>query len=211
MNIRVFNADDHPILLKGIVDLIVSTEGLDWVGSARDGKETLEKIIHLEPDIALLDIEMPHYSGIEVARKLREEKVSTKIILFTLFKDSSFIKQALDEGVMGYLLKESTELEIIDCIRKVAGGTKYVTAALADTLINLNNPTSSILTVLTEHELAILKLIARNKTSKEIASMMFLSPKTISNHRSNISKKLQLGGEQNALLKWVLENKHLLN
>jgi len=210
MSIRVLNADDHPILRKGIVDLIVESEGLEWVGSASDGKEALQKIQDIKPDIALLDIEMPHLTGIEIARELKQKASETKVILLTLFKDSSFVKNALAEGVMGYLLKESKESEILDCIKSVSEGKPYISPSLTNVLITINSGNNSPLESLTEHEINILRLIAKNKTSKEIAEMLFLSPKTISNHRNNISKKLGLEGQQNALLKWVLENKDQL-
>ena len=210
MSIRVFNADDHPILRKGIIDLIVESPGLEWVGSASDGKEALEKILDIKPDIALLDIEMPHLTGIDIARELKQKGSETKIILLTLFKAASFVKNALAEGVMGYLLKESKESEILDCIKSVFEGKPYISPSLTNVLITMNTGTDSPLEALTEHEINILRLIAKNKTSKEIAEMLFLSPKTISNHRNNISKKLGLEGQQNALLKWVLENKDQL-
>lgn len=210
MSIRVLNADDHPILRKGIVDLLVESQEFEWVGSASDGKEALEKIQDIKPDIALLDIEMPFLTGIEIARELKQKGSDTKVILLTLFKDASFVKNALAEGVMGYLLKESKEAEILDCIRSVSEGRPYISPSLTNVLITMNSGKDSPLESLTEHEINILRLIAKNKTSKEIAEMLFLSPKTISNHRNNISKKLGLTGQQNALLKWVLENKDLL-
>lgn len=211
MAIKVFNADDHPILRKGIVDLIVETDGFDWVGSADNGSEAWDKIQSFHPDIALLDIEMPGYSGIEICRLIQESELNTRVVVLTLFKDAGFIRQALDAGVHGYLLKESRESEIIDCLRSVAEGRKYVSPALTQTLMDLNKEEANVLEGITEHEKNILKLIARNKTTNEIAEMLFLSAKTISNHRTNISKKLKLDGQQNALLKWVLENKELFD
>lgn len=207
MAIRVFNADDHPILKKGIIDLIRQTEGLEWVGSASDGKEAYTKITQIKPDIALLDIEMPFYTGLELARKLKSESFDTRVILLTLYKDSGFIKNAFREGVMGYLLKEASENEIISCINSVAEGKRFISPSLTDIVINMNSEKEALFSSLSEHEVNILRLIARNKTSKEIAEMLFLSPKTIANHRNNISKKLGLSGKQNALLKWVLEHK----
>lgn len=209
--IRIFNADDHPILRKGMIELIQQTEGMTWSGSASDGREALEKIRAIRPDIALLDIEMPHASGIEIARQLKYEGLPTRIILLTLFKDPVMVKTALQEGVMGYLLKESPETEIIQCIHAVHTGSKYISPVLTDLMISMttgddNDPVA----VLSDREKNILRLIARNKTSREIAELLFLSPKTVANHRSNIAKKLSLDGEQNSLLKWAVANKKLL-
>ncbi len=210
MPIKVFNADDHPILRKGVSNLLAETSDIDWVGSAGDGREALEKIRAMQPDVAVLDIEMPHLSGLEVARTLIGENSRTAFILLTLFKDESFFRNAMAAGIKGYLLKESSEAEILTCIRSVHQGRAYVNASLTHFLLNLQQPTNSILEKLSNHEINILKLIARQKTSVEIADMLFISPKTVGNHRSNISKKLNLSGRQNGLLKWAMEHRELL-
>jgi len=207
MSIKVFNADDHPILRKGVSNLLAETVDIDWVGSAGDGQEALTKIRALQPDVAVLDIEMPHLSGLEVARILLKEGSTTAFVLLTLFKEESFFQNAMAVGIKGYLLKESSEKEILDCIRTVHQGKAYVNPSLTYLLIK---DKSSILDQLTSQEINILKLIARQKTSIEIADMLFVSPKTVSNHRSNISKKLNLSGEQNGLLKWAMEHRELL-
>ncbi|MFK7775095.1 MAG: DNA-binding response regulator [Saprospiraceae bacterium] len=209
MKIRVFNADDHPLLRKGVTELLKETDGLEWVGSAEDGKEALDKIKSIQPDVAILDIEMPHHTGLEVAQILLEEGIKTKFVLLTLFKEESFFRNAMKAGVKGYLLKESSEKEIIDCIHSVNQGKPYVNPSLTQYLI-FEKPTNNILDNLTDHEVNILKLIARQKTTAEIASMLFISPKTVSNHRGNIGKKLDLSGEQNGLLKWAIEHRDLL-
>lgn len=211
MAIRIFNADDHPMLRKGIIDFIVDTDGLEWVGSAADGQEAYEKIINTRPDIAILDIEMPKMTGLEVAKKLIELKSDTAVILLTLFKDESFLQNAIDIGVKGYLLKESTESEILDCIHSVSKGRIYVNPNLMHVLLQAKAEKSSVLSLLSTQEINILKLIAKRKTSAEIADMLFISPKTVANHRSKITKKLELSGEQNSLLIWALEHKDLLN
>lgn len=210
MAIRVFNADDHPMLRKGVTDLIVETEGMQWVGSAANGEEALQKIREIQPDVAILDIEMPVFSGLEVSKMLIEEGSKTHLILLTLFKDEKLLHRALGLGVMGYLLKESSTQEIIDCIRTVSQGRAYVNPSLTHHLINAPKPQDDVLAGLSAHEINILKLIAMNKTSTQIADMLFISPKTVANHRTNISKKLQLDGQQNGLLKWALEHKEHL-
>jgi len=210
MPTRVFNADDHPMLLKGIIDLIRNTEGLEWVGSAGDGREALAKIRNLNPDIAILDIEMPYMNGLEVAKTLIAEGCETGIILLTLFKEESFLRNAISTGVKGYLLKESSEKEILDCIESVSKGQIYVNPKLTHILLDSKAKEHQIFDILSKQELNILKLIASHKTSAEIADMLFISPKTVGNHRSNITKKLELSGEQNSLLKWALDHKDLI-
>lgn len=208
--IKVFNADDHPILCKGVSDLIGETQDMEWVGSAADGNEALRKIRALQPDVAILDIEMPGLTGLEVAKKLLDENTSTQLILLTLFKEEAFLRQAIDMGVKGYLLKESRQQEILDCIRTVANKQAYISPGMSRYLIKSPKPENSILSALSKHEINILKLISRQKTSAEIADMLFISPKTVGNHRSNIGKKLELSGEQNGLLKWAMKHRDLL-
>jgi DNA-binding NarL/FixJ family response regulator len=208
--IKVFNADDHPILRKGITNLVVESPDMEWVGSAENGTEALKKILILEPDVAILDIEMPGMTGIEVAKTLFEKNISTAVVILTLFKDETFFRRALKSGIKGYLLKESSEKEIIDCIRSVSQGRAYVNASMSH-LLFAEKEEKSALSKLSQHERNILKLIAKSKSTAEIAEMLFLSPKTISNHRNNISKKLELKGEQNGLLKWALAHKEQLD
>ncbi|MEL7533207.1 MAG: response regulator transcription factor, partial [Bacteroidota bacterium] len=140
-----------------------------------------------------------------------EEGLATEFVLLTLFKNESFFHNAIEAGIKGYLLKESSEKEIIDCIRSVHLGKPYVNPSLTQHLISSKQTKDQLLTQLSQHEINILKLIARQKTSAEIADMLFISPKTVSNHRTNISKKLSLTGEQNGLLKWALEHKDMLS
>ena len=208
--IRIFNADDHPLLRKGVTNLLVETADMEWVGSAEHGKEALEKLRILRPDVAILDIEMPHMTGLEVAQTLLAEESPTAFVLLTLFKDESFFRNAMQAGIMGYLLKESSEREILDCVRSVYSGRAYVNSSLTQFLINHQKAEDEILSSLSSHELNILKLIARQKTTAEIADMLFISPKTVGNHRTNISKKLALGGKQNGLLTWAVEHRDLL-
>lgn len=210
MAIRVFNADDHPMLRKGVSDLIVQAPGLDWVGSAENGKDALEKIRAVRPDVAILDIEMPLLTGLDVAKTLLDEGTATRFILLTLFKDKAFLNRALEIGIKGFLLKESSEKEILECIQYVSEGKAYVNASMTQFLISPQLAPSNVLGQLSSHEINILKLIARQKTSNEIADMLFISTKTVANHRTNISKKLDLNGEQNGLLKWAIEHKDLL-
>lgn len=210
MSIRVFNADDHPILRKGITDLVTEAPGMTWVGSAEDGQEALDKIRQLRPDVAILDIEMPNKTGIEIATQLIGEKCGTAFILLTLFKEERLLKAALQAGIKGYLLKDSSEAEIVAAINSVAKGQAYVNASLTHWLLNSKPDKDDPLEQLSEHERNILRLIAREKTTAQIANMLFLSPKTIANHRNNISKKLGLRGEQNGLLKWALARKQEL-
>lgn len=211
MPIRVYNADDHPILRKGITDLIQEATELEWVGSAKDGKKALEEIRSLAPDVAVLDIEMPYHTGLDVAETLLKEGLDTHFVVLTLYKEEELLVKALKMGVKGYLLKESSERDILACIHAVAEGRLYVDPSLTQYLALQKRDKGDVFANLSDHEIDILRLISRQKTSAEIADMLFISPKTIANHRSNISKKLNLAGVQNGLLKWAMEHKESLD
>jgi DNA-binding NarL/FixJ family response regulator len=211
MPIRVYNADDHPILRKGITDLIQEAAELEWVGSAKDGKKALEEIRSLLPDVAVLDIEMPYHTGLDVAETLLKEGLDTHFVVLTLYKEEELLNKALKVGVKGYLLKESSERDILACIHAVAEGRSYVDPSLTQYLALQKRDKGDVFANLSDHEIDILRLISRQKTSAEIADMLFISPKTVANHRSNISKKLNLGGVQNGLLKWAIEHKESLD
>jgi len=211
MAIRVYNADDHPILRKGITDLIQEATELEWVGSAKDGKKALEEIRSLAPDVAVLDIEMPYHTGLDVAETLLKEGLDTHFVVLTLYKEEELLVKALKMGVKGYLLKESSERDILACIHAVAEGRLYVDPSLTQYLALQKRDKGDVFANLSDHEIDILRLISRQKTSAEIADMLFISPKTIANHRSNISKKLNLAGVQNGLLKWAMEHKESLD
>ena len=192
-------------------DFIQETAELTWIGSADNGDDALKKIRSISPDIAILDIEMPKMTGIEVAKQLISEGSSTRFIIMTLFKDEMFLRNALSAGIKGYLLKESEEKEIRDCILSVYNDRVYVNASLTHLMYEQAQRKHEVLSNLSDHEINILKLISQQKTSSEIADMLFISPKTVSNHRTNISKKLNLKGVQNGLLKWALEHKDILS
>lgn len=213
--IRVIVADDHPLTRKGVTDVLVSRDNIEVVAEAGDGREAFEKIKHFKPDIAILDINMPEMDGIEVCRKVANAGLDTNLIIVTMYKEQEFYDEAMDVGVRGYLLKDSAVLELVECVEKVADGRHYLSGQLAsfatDRLDDLSKKQQFFaqLGTVTSTERNILKLIAQDKTTNEIAEMLFISPKTVENHRGNICKKLDIHGS-NALLKWVIENRLLL-
>lgn len=204
--LTIYTADDHPVLSKGLRDIINVEYRFKLLGYSADGETALNEILMKEPDIAILDIEMPVLNGIEVAKKLIENQSKTKVVFFTLYNERSFFLRAMDLGVRGYLLKDSAPEEIISCIDTVHNGGAYVSPSMSTFLVDRHSQ-ESILGVLSKQEQNIVKLIGQHKTSAEIADLLFISEKTVSNHRSNIGRKLKLDKKQNSLLTWVLENK----
>ncbi len=167
--------------------------------------EAYQTIVHLKPDIAILDVEMPMLSGIDVCKKVLAEKHFTKIIVLTMHRERHFFEDAMQSGVSGYLLKDGATQELRKCIEKVCAGERFVSDSLHNLVAGLEQA-ASLLNLLTPTERIILKLIGEAKTTAEISKLLFVSPKTVENHRTNISRKLNLGGTQNALLKFALQN-----
>lgn len=214
--IRVLIADDHPIFRVGLVNVIKQNTGISLVMEAENGEQALAKIRELEPDVAVLDVEMPGLNGLQVCEILKDEKCPTKILILTLFKEISIYHKAMEVGAMGYLLKDHAPDELIFAIETVSKGAKYVSPALESSLTHGKNhlimdpKIREVVDKLSNTEKKILKLIAEQKTTKDIAGKLFISEKTVENHRYNINKKLGLEGGQNNLLKFAIENKSLI-
>jgi DNA-binding NarL/FixJ family response regulator len=198
-------ADDHPLILKGLQDFLIEKKHT-IIGSASDGKEAYKLIIKHEPDIAILDIRMPFMSGIEIA-KLCKNKVQTKIILITFERNSILYHQAKDLNIYGYLLKEFALTEIENCLNSVLNDIPYFSPEIENYFSE--KPKNLNIEILTPAEKRILKLIAQNKTAKEIALVFDISSRTVEKHKSNIIKKLNMDSHKNSLLIWAKENRDL--
>lgn len=207
-------ADDHPIFRKGLAEVIASGTDYSVVAECGDGVTALRLITELAPDIALLDIQMPKMTGFEVLKALHQAQLTTKVIFLTMHSEENIFEKAMDLGAQGYLLKESVTDDILLCLKNVLAGRFYVSGSISDYLVRLSssrkagNERTGLLK-LTTTEMKILKLIAEKRSSKEIAELLFVSVRTVENHRNNICIKLELHGA-NALLPFAIENKHLL-
>ena len=213
-NPKLIIADDHPIFRKGLVDLITSTTRFSICGEAENGNVAFDLIKELTPDIAILDINMPGMNGFDIAKKVKSEALKVNIIFLTMYNEEELFNKAMDLGVKGYILKECAVKDILDCIQSVADGKYYISPVISDYLVNrstvlkIDEKQKSAIDKLTPTEKQILQLIAEDKTSKEIADKLFISVRTVENHRMNICNKLSIHGS-NALLKFALENKQL--
>lgn len=202
---KILIADDHPFTLQGTKSF-VEAYGFTVCDACSNGVAALN-LIHLHaPDIAILDINMPGLDGIDVAKKVQELKLKTKIILLTMHKEMTVYKKAKEYGIYGYILKENAEIELEKCLIEVVKGNKYVSEKLQDDLFIDSKNDDSQLAKLTLSERKIIELIAQQKTSKQIAALLFLSEKTVEGHRTNIIEKLNLPKEKNILLKWAIQN-----
>ena len=207
-SIDVLIAEDHPIFRRGLVEIVNSEPSMTVIANLSNGMNVTTVAKNCNPDIILLDIDMPMKSGLEVATDLQAENSPAKVIFLTSNSSYEIFSKAIAAGAKGYILKDNAIEDTVNCIRLVAQGKMYVSPSLSGYLINdykapKNDTLATLKDKLTPSEFKILNLIAAHKTSKVISEELFISPKTVENHRTNISKKLELSGA-NSLLKFVL-------
>ena len=193
---RIVLADDHPITLAGLRMLIEADEHLELVGEATSGPQALEAIIATRPDIAILDISLPQMNGIALARQLAKECPSVGVVALTSHEDRSYLDQALEAGVRGYVLKKSTTACLLHAVRGVHVGGLYIDPAIAGERLKSLRPNKrgrmSGTSELTERETEVLKFVARGLTNKEIAGKLDVSPKSVETYRARGATKLGL-------------------
>lgn len=212
--ITIVLADDHPIVRQGFVHLIQQDAQFQVLGLAGNGREALAMIRELQPKVAVLDIAMPEMSGLDVAKSVLGETPSVAVVLLTMYRDREYFDEAVSLGIRGYILKDSAVADLLACLRTVAQGGHYISPVLSGYLLRTEGskppaPLQVLLDRLTPSEKAVMKLISQNKTSKEIADEMFISHRTVQNHRFNMCRKLELKG-YNKLLHFALEHKTYL-
>lgn len=213
--ITILIADDHPVFRKGLRDIVLEEKNFHVVGEAGEGDKVVEMVCTLKPDVLLLDLNMPGANGLDIADQLKGMESPVKIVVLTMHKEESVFNKVMDLGVLGYVLKESAVQDIMSGIRAVTDGQYYISPGISEYLLNRRTKSRELfqdhpsLKSLSSSERKILKLISKNKSSKDIADMLFVSVRTVENHRMNICNKLDIHGA-NALLKFAIENRSML-
>ena len=214
-DIRIVIADDHPLMRQGLRQVIELEPNLTVVGEAGNGSEALQMVELLRPDVAILDVDMPHQDGFQVARELVAKNIPASVIFLTIHSEEQMFHAALDLGAKGYVLKDSAIDDIVAAIKEVAAGRAFTSLPMTTYFARRQNygavPEKQEIGLrqLTLTESRILKLLAEYKTSKEIAAELSVSPRTIETHRLRISQKLNLHGSH-SLMKFAVEYKSLL-
>jgi DNA-binding NarL/FixJ family response regulator len=199
-DLRIVIAEDHPVFRDGLRSSLEAHSGFQVVGETGDGRAAYELIRTLHPDIAVLDIGLPTMDGCEVARRVSEERPAVALVFLTVCDEVEIFEQALAWGVRGYLLKDATADEIVRCMRAVAVGQHFVSPAMTTHLVERTHRVEHFsrrlaeLQRLTPQERLILKRIALERQSKEIAAELGIAPRTVDAHRANICQKLGLHG-----------------
>jgi DNA-binding NarL/FixJ family response regulator len=211
--IRIFIADDHAMFAEGLESLLAGEQDFNLVGKAGTAEETLRKVSASPPDVLLLDISLPDQSGLDVCRQLRAELPDVKIMALSMFSDESYISTMLGMGAQGYLLKNTGKTELCSAIRSLAAGKTYFSKEVTDVVMRglMQNRTGTggakEAPKVSRRELEVLRLIMDEKTTPEIANMLFLSEKTVESHRAALLAKLgarNTAGLVKAALQWKL-------
>ena len=216
-NLKILVADDHPIFRIGLCNVIQSGITNSMLFEADNGIKAWEIIEKENPEIAVLDINMPGIDGLELCKKIKLNKLSTKVIILTMYKEKSLLEKAKENGAKSYLIKDNSTFEVVDAIKTVLNNNFYWSESLKDIQNEITESNKEIdkieiqLKELTSTELKILKLVCKNYTSKEIAELLFITAKSVDNNRSRISKKLGLDQVTNSLLIWAMKHKDTID
>jgi DNA-binding NarL/FixJ family response regulator len=196
--IHVILADDHAIVRAGIRALLEKAEDIQILGEAADGQQAIDMAEKLIPDVIVMDIMMPRLNGIQAAEKIRMMKIPSRVVLLSMYSDEALVYQALQSGIKGYVLKSSVTEELLWAVRAAARGETHLSGPISEIMVNnIINPhppgtANDPLASLSPREKEIMKLIAEEHTSSEIAEMLFISEKTVEKHRASLMEKLQV-------------------
>lgn len=212
MPIRILIADDHGVLRAGLRALLNSEEDLTVVDEATDGDSALLLAAKLRPDVVLLDFSMPGPGGVEVTRRLHETLPDARVLILTVHEDDNLLREALQAGASGYIIKRAVESELINAIRSVARGELYVHPAMTRALlappVTPAPPKKREPESLSPREIEVLRLIVKGYTNSQIATEFGLSVRTVESHRANLMGKLGLQNRVE-LVRWAMEQKLL--
>lgn len=197
--LTVLLADDHTIVRQGIAKILDSEPGLKVIGEASNGREVVQMVEELSPDVVLMDIAMPQLSGIEATRQIKKIRPRTKIIILSMHSNERFISEALHLGASGYLLKNSTATDIVQAVRAARDGDTFLSPAISrqvvDSYLSMKKgqvTQQDLYSTLTNREREVFQMIAEGRTVKEISSILCLSISTVKTHRANLMDKLKM-------------------
>jgi DNA-binding NarL/FixJ family response regulator len=205
-SIRILLADDHAILRHGLRAMLDSTPEFEVVGEATTGEEAIARSAELRPDVILMDIQMPDLNGIEATRRVVETDPDAGVVVLTMFRDDDSVFAAMRAGARGYVLKDAGGDEVLRVVRAVANGEAYFGPEISKRLLSFFSAPrpaapSEVFPELTAREREILNLIAGGRSNAEITQKLFLSPKTVRNHISNIFTKLRVADRAQAIVR----------
>jgi DNA-binding NarL/FixJ family response regulator len=190
---KILIADDHPVVLQGLKQMLAAESGFTVVGEARSGNEVIELSRGIDWDVAVLDYNMSGRSGVELVRELKQKYPERSVLILSMYPEERFAVRVLTAGASGYLTKESAPTELVSAIRRVAGGGKYVSPQLAEWLaLELESGRKPPHEKLSDREYRVMWMLASGKAVREIAAELHLSPNTVSTYRARVLKKMHM-------------------
>lgn len=206
--IRIVVADDHTIVREGLKQILAAAGDFEVVAEAQNGHEVMERVRTLDFDLLLLDMSMPGKSGIELIKQVKSEKPKLRILVLSMHEEHQYAVRAIRAGAAGYLTKEGASSQLVQAIRKVAGGGAYISSAVAEQLALGAMPDAQgpLHASLSDREFQIFRMIAEGKSVSDIAERLNLSVKTVSTHKSNILQKMNMS-TQAELIKYALTHR----
>lgn len=211
MSIKIVIADDHAVLREGLRLLLETQENISVVGEAVDGRQVVELVRQLNPDVVLMDISMPELNGIEATRQIKANHPAVKVVILSIHGTNEHIFRSFEAGANGYLLKESTSKEVVAAVCAAYAGHRYLSQQITESVVDdylqqrQTNTFQSPLTLLSSREREVLQLVAEGKTSAEIAGILYISPKTVDTYRSRLMQKLDIKDIPN-LVRFAIQN-----
>jgi DNA-binding NarL/FixJ family response regulator len=198
MKLRILIADDHEVIRHGLATILQARDGWEICGEARDGREAVEMAKRLKPDVVILDVGMPNLNGLAATRQLAQQNPRQKIIVLTVTDSNQVIREALDAGARGFVLKSDAARDLVTAVEALQHNRMFFTPRVNDMVLagfldkdtNISNDALGQITKLTPREREVIQLLAEGKSSKEVACLLNLSTKTAETHRSNIMRKL---------------------
>lgn len=192
--LTIILADDHGILREGIASVCAARPDIRILGQCSDGAEALELILALKPDFAVLDLQMPKLSGLDVIRRARQAKSETKMIVLSITRDENVIRELFRSGANGYLLKDGSARHLFDAINYIQDGGQYLTPLIRRDSIDTKRESVDSLALLSKREYEVFTFLVDGMRPKDIAKMLEISPKTVDTYRANIMRKLEVDG-----------------
>lgn len=190
-------ADDHHIVRKGLRTLLEAEGDLDVIGEEADGLKVADLVERLRPGVLLLDIQMPGLNGLEITRQIVQRALKTRVVILSMHANETYVREALRYGAHGYVLKDANPSEMVEAVREVSAGRRYLSRALTERAINAyaenaQTAPSDAYDTLTTREREVLQLAAESSSATEIAARLGISPRTVETHRENLMRKLGL-------------------
>lgn len=209
--ITIVLAEDHHIVRQGLVALLSAEKDLQLVGEAADGLQAAEQVDRHRPAVLVLDLMLPRLHGLEVVRRVRHEHPDTRILVLSMNADEPYVVEALRSGALGYVLKDCATSNLVEAVRAVAAGRRYLSPALAERAIDAlfedrGRPGVDPYDTLTERERLVLQLAAEGLGNPDVARRLFISPRTAESHRANLMRKLGIK-TQTDLVRYAIRRK----